>query len=315
MKTVMLTGASGFIGSALLEDLLRDHFVLAFGRHFRSKRVASNLAYIEGDLNDMKSSDFQHLLPGGRADICVHAAGQAHIPAGGASNDILWLNNAKATYKSLNLAKELQIDKFIYLSSVVVYNGNCNDAYEQSKRHAEAEVLSFCQKHRIRCVVIRPTMVYGIGEPGGHLLALIDSIRRGAILLPHAGRRKRIMIYIKNLVFVVGETVRFGLYDDSVLVARDEDPWTLLCICRYIREQIHVRCLLIPVPSLVVKSAIIAVNLLRFSGLFKHSGVRSLRNLNKQIDYPIEPINRELLARLPYTVSEALSETLRSLKK
>ncbi|WP_240421729.1 NAD-dependent epimerase/dehydratase family protein [Paenibacillus periandrae] len=309
MKTILVTGASGFIGSDILRELQNDYGLIALGRNFKKKEPHTNIHYVTGDLNQLNLDDIRADLPTElQIDVCIHSAGQAHIAQTGNADFMFMRNNIDATIAVLHLALEAKVSKFVLISSVVVYNNDPSDIYEQSKRKAEEYVTAFCKQHQITFIIIRPTMVYGKNEPSRYFADLINKMGRGYYLLPNSGNKIMNMVYIKNVSFIIRKTLEWDSYNNSIIVARDHEQLTLREWCSQLKGVINKECYLIPIPTLIVKILIIAINLVQKIGLLKRFKVRSLRNLNTQVQYPLSVQNASLVAALPYTAQEGMAD-------
>lgn len=313
MKSMILTGAGGFVGSELLRTMCNRYRIVALARTRKeSLPQYPGVLYRFGDLLELAADNVLDALPDRRADLFVHAAGQAHISQTGDAGAWFARNNVTATEAALRLAVQAKVGKFILISSAVVYNENPNDLYERSKREAEERVVRICRLSGISCVIVRPVMVYGENEPGGYTAGMIGRIFKGWVLLPHSGRKLKPMIYVKNLSYLVCKAAEFDTGERAILLARDREAWTPRKLYGFVSGRLGRSCRFVPVPTLAVKAAIIAVHLLQTAGLLRRMQVRSLRHLNRDVRYPLDERNEALIAGLPYTAEEGWSATVSS---
>lgn len=310
MENIILTGASGFVGREILRRLEDEFNILALGRNWKFRTNHPHIRCLTGDLNEIDPQKLLRELPGQAADLFVHAAGQAHVSQISANRQLFVRNNIDATSSALRLARAAGVRKFILISSVVVYNDNDNDLYEQSKRESERLTVDYCLAHGISYTIVRPVLVYGEDAVVPYITELHRRMRRKYLLLPYGGRKPHYMIYVKNLAFIVRELIASGQYDNRILVAHDREIHTLKEICSVIRQTAGTSCLFVPVPSPIVKARIIAINLAKSIGMMPDAQARSLKNLNRDHEYPLDPPNRRLLDRLPFSQTEAVQQTL-----
>ena len=204
VKTALVTGASGFIGSSLCSYLLRQGwFVRGLSRSGSSPDGVNAVAC---DLADTPVPE--EMIRG--VDVVFHLAGKAHALSGN------WLDeeeyfpvNVKATRRLLNAAKTAGVKRVIYFSSVKAMSAgdsgpqdeSCGslpmDMYGRSKLMAEHLVLrgGFVPEP----VVIRPVMVYGNTEKG-NLPKMIRAIQAGRFPpLPEMNNR-RSMVHVDDVV-------------------------------------------------------------------------------------------------------------------
>jgi nucleoside-diphosphate-sugar epimerase len=307
---VIVTGASGFVGKELLRELAGDYEVLAISRSFKHRQASSTITYIPADLADMSPDSLLAFLPGGNADFLIHAAGQVHTEQSKENKALFVRNNVHATENTLRLGLLASIKKFIYISSVAVYNDNPNDSYEQTKRAAESLVIHTCKEHGIAYVIIRPVIIYGLHGPSGYIESTLAQMKKGYYLLPNSGQKPQYLVYVRNLAFIVRNILLSDKYDDTIIVARDQDVFAQMELADSIREISNLPCKFVTIPTSIVKIMIIVINLFKGLGLFKGLQVRSVRKLNTKVEYPMSPLNEELITRLPYRLEEGLKKTV-----
>jgi UDP-glucose 4-epimerase len=126
----LVTGAAGFIGSTLTEELLRmgyeiigiDCFIDYYDRSLKENNMSSfinneNFHLIEKNINEL---DFKKILDD--VDYIFHQAAQAGVRSSwGEDFEIYTHNNIMGTQRLLEAAKESNIKKFVYASSSSVY--------------------------------------------------------------------------------------------------------------------------------------------------------------------------------------------------
>lgn len=171
---VLVTGAGGFIGKAMLDALARlelDMRALFHERH--PVRLPLRCQSYTGDLS---SPEFCLELCKG-IDVIVHLAAQAH--AGGPR--LLHLRNSHRL--AVNLAEAAiasGVKQFIFISSTKA-NYPDHSAYAAVKRLTEDYLLGLHQRKLISVLCLRPPLVYGRGMQGN--LATLLSVLRNPWLL------------------------------------------------------------------------------------------------------------------------------------
>lgn len=223
-SSVLITGASGFIGRYLSDYLKND------SRFFVKKASRQPMDECGSAFYLGISSDYSSFLRD--VDVVVHLAAVAHDK--NISPEILMELNHDAT---LNLAKQAAsagVKRFIFLSSVAV-NGFCEteaitensitypiDNYAFSKSSAEQSLHALSEITAMEVVIVRSPMVYGVGA-GGTFYQLLKFIEKGYPLPFGCIHNKRSFVYVENLVdFLTVCLSESSISGKTLLVSDDE---------------------------------------------------------------------------------------------
>lgn len=232
MANVLVTGATGFIGSAVVGALSTCHGVVALVR----KQPAASVVGIDyltlPDLTVLANN--AELLQ--KQEIVIHIAAKAHT-VGGSLDEFRQVN----TDATLNLAKAAaanSVKRFIFLSSIGV-NGISNtrpfsvedkpapaEDYAVSKLDAEIGLMQIAADTGMEVVIIRPPLVYGAKAPGnfGKLARLAQKnlpLPLGAI------HNKRSLVALDNLVDLIVTCIDHPkAANQTFLVSDDQDVST-----------------------------------------------------------------------------------------
>lgn len=208
---VLITGASGFIGTHVVEMLLEKGFGLVLTtrnvdrtRHLFSKHPDIDIVSCKSILSD-----------GGLEDIrsVVHLAGLAHAPQAIEEQAFQDANN-HGTAQLVRMARQSKVPLFIHMSSIAAVTGHVSDqviddttvpapttAYGRSKLAAESHVASLAQ-NGVCAVSLRPPLVVGHNAPGNW--ARLQRLVRSGLPLPFGAiNNMRSMASIDLLVQVV----------------------------------------------------------------------------------------------------------------
>lgn len=208
---VLVTGASGFIGSAFCSIALnRGIFIRASSRVPR--RSTSNIQYVLTPSED-SHSDWDPILE--NIDCVLHLSGRAHVMHETHSDPLALFRsiNVQSSLALADRAVKCGVKRFVYVSTIKVNGETTNgkpfrfddspqpsDYYSLSKLEAEAALLALGHKTGLEVVIIRPPLVYGPGARG-NLQILIECLQRGIPLpLASAAYNRRTLVYIHNLV-------------------------------------------------------------------------------------------------------------------
>jgi nucleoside-diphosphate-sugar epimerase len=251
-ERVLLTGASGFVGRHLLQDLLaRGYRVRTAGRDMASILPGAEHVTI-GDLG--APIDWRPLLDG--IDHVVHSAGLAHAD-GDIPEERYQAVNAEATLALARAAQAAGVRRFVFLSSIRAQSGPVSDrplreadtpaptdAYGRSKLAAEQGLAGL----DLDWIALRPVLVYGPGVKAN--MAALVKLARLPVPLPLGGlSAKRSLLAIENLC----EAVVFALTQAcparrSYIVA-DPEPLSVAQMLTAMRAGLGRGPGLVPLPS------------------------------------------------------------------
>ena len=251
---ILLTGASGFVGSRLIDVIDGDLIPVV--------RRASNL---EGEV--LKTIDGATNWAGvlERVDVIIHCAARVHV-----MNDDVQV--PLAAFRAVNVegaenlarqAARAGVKRFILLSSIKV-NGECSlenapfseqdeanpqDPYAISKYEAEESLKEICAETGMEFVIIRPPLVYG-AKVKANFRSMLKWLSFGVPLpLGAIKHNKRSLVYVDNLVDLIEICIEHpAAANQTFLVSDDEDISTEELLRRNSRalgKKLH----LFPVPE------------------------------------------------------------------
>ena len=205
---VMVTGATGLVGSHLVERLIeRGDEVHALIRNRAKAKPIEQLGAIlvEGDLTDSESL----LNAMDNFDVVYHCAAQVALPHQGDREHII-STNVKGTQDMLNACIAKNVSRFVYVSSVAVYGGSTDMSiteehaydihglYSESKVRAEEAVLDIVANNSIEWVMLRPCVIYGPRD-FNFLPQFIDSFSGSFFPLIDGGKAIMDLVYVSDV--------------------------------------------------------------------------------------------------------------------
>ncbi len=174
-KIILVTGASGFVGRNVLEELCQDHYIYALARRTQQEagvKTHQNIEWILVDIGHQSSlaKVIERIKTDGGVDFIIHLA--AYYDFDNKSNQEFERTNVFGTRLLLEHAKELGIERFIYASSIAASNFpppgkvlneqsplDANFPYAVSKQKGEQLLKEYSKS--FPCSSIRLAAVYG----------------------------------------------------------------------------------------------------------------------------------------------------------
>lgn len=269
MSLVLVSGGTGFIGSAIVRHSLGSGVrVRAMARKMPSSRiVGAEYCLIE----DILSSGVQLSLFHG-VDYVVHAAGMAHTVSFSSDFEAeLFKVNAHGTRAFAEAAAKEGVQRFVFLSTIAVH-GDCSGeaalregsplrpstAYGASKLEAERALEEISHNSGMKVVIVRLPMVYGPGAPGNPR-RLARLIANGIPIPVPSQRNSRSLIGIDNLTsFLIECCINPAAAGETFVVSDGVDVSTEQII-EYLAEGMGRKLRLIKLPGQLLKAVVAVV--------------------------------------------------------
>ena len=313
-ECILVTGAKGFVGSALCRRLRAEEMRLRGGARDRlsipdgDSSVGDDFDWVV--LHD-QSSEVETLQALQGVQVVVHLAARVHVMTDRAADPLAEFRqvNTDWTKRLARAAARQGVRRFVYLSSIKV-NGeesrvpftelnsaDPQDPYGISKWEAEQALGTVSSETGLETVIVRSPLVYGPGV-GGNFLQLLNVLSRGLPLPLALVENRRSLIYLENLVDALVHCVKdVRAAGQTYLVSDGEDLSTPELIYRLGRTM-GVTVRLWPFP----------LSLLRWVGwTLGKQGVLDRVLGSLQLD--CSAMRRELGWSPPYAVDQGLAET------
>ena len=288
IKTVLITGATGFLGSNLVREIHSHGYqVIAFVRNpEKAKKMFTDLTdrvkFRKGELSDLDSIDSALQS----VDAIIHTAG--HVREWDEYKNFE-ISNVNGTKNLLMIGHEKGIKQFIHISSLGVFgdtdqdhiNENnryvmSSDYYSNSKIHAEIFVKKYCRGNRIPFAIVRPGFIYGEGD-NNFFPNLIRNLRGGKV--KYIGSKDNIVntVYVGNVcslvVTLIGDPRTFAqTYNIS-----DPEDTRVSDIVERIADHIGV-----PKPTKVIPKPVASVLATAFEKVYRFLKIRSAPPISRK---------------------------------
>lgn len=310
MTTILVTGASGFIGSALVKQLVWCNYQVR--ATVRTPQKRHDVSYIVvGEI--VTETDWMSALEG--VDVVVHLAARVHVMRESAQNPLAEFRkvNVEGTRRLVESATLAGVKRFIYISSIGVSGDLSNsplrendktrphNAYAQSKLEAELVLKDFSKDGKIQIVIIRPPLVYGANAPGN--FARLLRLLKTRVPLPFGAiRNRRSFVYVGNLVSLIMKCIDHPAAANEIFFVSDNHDLSTTELLKASADALGVKSRLLPVPQKLIE---VSARLLGKPQLAS----RLCGNLQVDISKAKQLLNWEP----PYTVEEGLKKTVSGL--
>lgn len=278
MKKILVTGATGFIGKSICQNLLKS------GRSFIGSVRSINLDPSDTNTNYISVGDigpktkWEVALEG--VECIIHCAGRAHVMKETKINELQIYRsvNVDGTKQLAEQAAKAGVKRLVFLSSIKV-NGevtgkkqivsgknnmqkkiifkhsdtpNPEDSYAISKLETEKMLWDLSSKIGLEVVIVRLPLVYGKGVKG-NLARLIKLIKSNIFLPLSSIRNSRSMIGIDNLIDLLIRCSDHPNASGKTFLASDGEDLSTPDLINHIASSMGRRPRLFPFPIFLLK--------------------------------------------------------------
>jgi nucleoside-diphosphate-sugar epimerase len=132
MKTILISGGGGYLGTQLSQSLLKKHKVIIFDTFYfpwilkNKKKIINvhNLRCIKKNISDVKENDFKDV------DIVCDLNGISNDPSGELNPKHTWKINYNHRVNFAKVAKKAKVKRYIFNSTCSVYGFSPNKVFE-----------------------------------------------------------------------------------------------------------------------------------------------------------------------------------------
>jgi nucleoside-diphosphate-sugar epimerase len=265
---VLVTGANGFVGQAVLLRLNGMSGMTVIGSVRCSERfvdVSVPLATV-GEMS--AQTDWSTALAGAQA--IVHTAAHGCHARGDRHDSLTELRRVNVA-GTLNLARQaaaMEVRRFIFISSIKV-NGEHTlpgqpytaddvpaptDSYGISKHEAEQGLRQLAKETGLEVVIIRPVLVYGPGVEG-NFRAMMRWLNLGIPLPLGSIHNQRSLVALDNLVDLIATCLYHPAGANQTFLVSDGEDFSTTALLRRTAASLGRSSRLIPVPVPVLRMA------------------------------------------------------------
>jgi nucleoside-diphosphate-sugar epimerase len=310
---VLVTGANGFVGSAVVQRCVADRLEVRAAVRSTALPLPQEVEVVAVD--DLSSTtDWSKALR--EVGVVVHTAARVHMMRGHATDSLTKYRtvNVEGTLNLARQAAKAGVKRLVFLSSIKV-NGDRTaegrpfkaddrpapaDAYAISKNEAEIGLLEVARTTNLEVVILRSVVVYGPGARA-NILSMMRWLNRRVPLPLGAVRSKRSFVALDNLVDLIITSMTHPAAANEIFLVSDGESVSTADLLRRTARALGKRAMLVPVP----------VWMLRLVGRVARQEAL-VRRLCDSLEVDIEKTRRVLDWDPPVSTDDALEEAARA---
>ena len=256
-KKVLVTGGAGFIGSHLVDRLVKEGYPVRVIDNLSSGKIeniqhhidTNKVEFIKGDIRDAtlvnKSVD--------GVGFVLHLAAIISVPFSMENPDLTFDVNTQGTHNLLLAAAEKSVEKFVFISSCAVYGDpevnpvtediktNPISPYAESKLIGERYCLSFNQSNQLKTVVLRFFNVYGprqsMNAYSGVITIFINKVKQKEPLTIYGdGSQTRDFVNVRDIVHGILASMKTNKTDGEVFNIGSGKPTSINDLAKAVLE-------------------------------------------------------------------------------
>ena len=256
---ILVTGANGFVGTALCKNLVKRGFETRGAVRRDTAALPAGVSKVAvGDITaDTVWAQALHQI-----DCVIHLAARVHVMHENSPDPLYEFRkvNVEGTAKLAREAARAGVKRLVFVSSIKV-NGEATfgqpfseseephpvDPYGISKREAEDALRSISSETGLEIVIVRPPLVYGPGV-GGNFLRMLSWIEKGIPLPLGSVRNRRSMIYVDNFADALILCASHPKAADETFLVADAEAVSTPQLVRALSDKMSKKARVFPFP-------------------------------------------------------------------
>lgn len=251
-QCVLVTGANGFVGSHVIDSLLKAGYIVKAVVRNSWSNTPQGVELIFADLS--LPVDWSNALHD--VTTIIHLAARVHQMNESPQMTLEEYRNINtgATLELAEQAAKVGVKRFIYLSTIAVNGvftgpGECfteqsepepESSYAISKYESELGLQKLALLYPMEVTIIRPPMIYGENAPG-NFSRLVSLVKAGIPLPFRLAKNPRSFIFIENLASFILVCVEHPAAGNELLLVSDDDDISLCILICQVSKNLELR--------------------------------------------------------------------------
>ena len=279
MDSILITGATGFIGSNFAKNFSSKRKVICLSRknNFKQNSIIFNHKNIIWEnYNPLDSNNISRIIDKHRPKEIIHSAGLIN-----GSKKELEIANKLSTYYLVEAIKNSNVSPIlIFISSV---SSILKTNYGESKLKSEKEILKYKNN---KLLILRLSMVYGKGNKSN--LYLFEKLLKKYPIIPVPYSKEILLqpLFVDDITQIISSFIKGNGKNRTAYTVSGPDRLNLLDIVRILKSNSGNKGYLIPVPLHLIKKIINSLSLIPW--MRKYLPLQQLETIDSQPKYNYE---------------------------
>lgn len=259
LRRILVTGATGFVGRAVVPDLL------SAGYHVTAAVRRESVQFPDPEVQSLVLGPIEEVDDWGAAlagcDALLHLAAHVHVHDRSAQADerAFYEVNVLGAARLFRAAVQAGLRRIVAVSSLHAVASHSDQlidektppaphsAYGRSKLTADQELIEACNSGQTAWTILRPPMLYGAGNRG-NLERLAALLRKGMPLPLAKVQNQRSVLYVRNLSSAILAALENRAAENRVFLLRDSENLSTPQLIRMLAAALDLKARLMPTP-------------------------------------------------------------------